>query len=280
MKQNMFATVDKTIETIVPYYDTLVQRIREEQDRENEMRTDGKKTLTLTTNSNVFVGLYELLKEYSDRLPKKERERYAVAIEGLLSFAFNGGRVLGWEEQANDSKDEEDNEVVNEVEAQSTQSDEYLESGLCGIGSNRTKRFLGKKLKAGDSKAEVLRYALDAEKTSIDLQKYHDSYVMYRTIGFNLDNECWKLIEMARTYGYEAGIIRDNGNKETPIIAIAELPNGATVAFRCADDDMWKGISKYEKTWDNDFDSNLSKIEHNILELYQDEIKQRYPDNK
>jgi hypothetical protein len=280
MKQNqngeIFASADEAIRTIVPYYDTLVQRIRKEQDIENEMRTDGKKTLTLTTNSNVFVGLYELLKDYADRLPKREKERYAVAIEGLLMLAFNGGRVLGWEEQANKSETDVANKSVNEEVTQSPQSNEYLKTGLCGIGCHRTKLFLGRRLKSGDSKAEVLRYALDAEKTSLDLQRYHDSYMMSRTIGFNLDKECWKLIGMARTYGYEAGIIRDNSNKETPIIAIAELPNGATVAFRCADDDMWKGISKYAKSWDNDFDSNLSKIESNILELYQDELCAKY----
>lgn len=272
----IFASADEAIMTIVPYYDTLVQRIRKEQDIENEMRTDGKKTLTLPTNSNVFVGLYELLKDYADRLPKRERERYAVAIEGLLMLAFNGGRMLGWEEQANKSETDVANESVNEEVTQSTQSNVYLKTGLCGIGCHRTKLFLGRKLKSGDSKAEVLRYALDAEKTSLDLQRYHDSYLMSRTIGFNLDKECLKLIGMARTYGYEAGIVRDNSNKETPIIAIAELPNGATVAFRCADDDMWKGISKYEKSWDNDFDSNLVKIESNILELYQDEICAKY----
>lgn len=279
---NIFDSCDKSIKTIVPYYDTLIERIQKEQDMENEKRADGTKTLLLTTGSSVLVGLYEELKDYADRLPKRERERYAVALEGLLMLAFNGGRVLGWEEQSveSETKTESDDVVVNEVETQSTSLDEYLVSGLCGIGSNRTKRFLGGKLKAGDSKAEVLRYALDAEKTSIDLQKYHDSYMMSRTIGFNLDKECWKLIGMARTYGYEAGIIRDNSNKDTPIIAIAELPNGATIAFRCADDDMWRGISNYEKPWDNDFDSNLVKIESNILELYQDEIKQRYIDSK
>jgi hypothetical protein len=226
------------------------------------------------------VGLYEELKDYADRLPKREKERYAVAIEGLLMLAFNGGRVLGWEEQANNSETDVANKSVNEEVTQSPQSNEYLKTGLCGIGCHRTKLFLGRKLKSGDSKAEVLRYALDAEKTSLDLQRYHDSYLMSRTIGFNLDKECLKLIGMARTYGYEAGIIRDNSNQETPIIAIAELPNGATIAFRCADDDMWRGISKYEKPWDNDFDSNLVKIESNILELYQNEIKQRYIDSK
>lgn len=278
MKQEIFTSVDKSIETIVPYYDTLIERIQKEQDMANEKRVDGTKTLLLTTRSSVLVGLYEELKDYADRLPKKERERYAVAIEGLLMLAFNGGRVLGWEEQSVESgtKTESNDEVVNEAKTQSTSLDEYLKTGLCGIGSNRTKRFLGRKLEAGDSKAEVLRYALDAEKTSIDLQKYHDSYMMSRTIGFNLDKESWKLIGMARTYGYEAGIIRDNSNQETPIIAIAELPNGATIAFRCADDDMWQGISKYEKPWDNDFDSNLVKIESNILELYQDEICAKY----
>ena len=278
MKQEIFTSVDKSIETIVPYYDTLIERIQKEQDMANEKRVDGTKTLLLTTRSSVLVGLYEELEDYADRLPKKERERYAVAIEGLLMLAFNGGRVLGWEEQSVESgtKTESNDEVVNEAKTQSTSLDEYLKTGLCGIGSNRTKRFLGRKLEAGDSKAEVLRYALDAEKTSIDLQKYHDSYMMSRTIGFNLDKESWKLIGMARTYGYEAGIIRDNSNQETPIIAIAELPNGATIAFRCADDDMWQGISKYEKPWDNDFDSNLVKIESNILELYQDEICAKY----
>ena len=274
----LFASADEAIRTIVPYYDTLIDRIQKEQDMENEKRADGTKTLLLTTRSSVLVGLYEELKDYADRLPKRERERYAVALEGLLMLAFNGGRVLGWEEQSVESgtKTESSDEVVNKEKTQSTSLDEYLKTGLCGIGSNRTKRFLGRKLEAGDSKAEVLRYALDAEKTSIDLQKYHDSYMMSRTIGFNLDKECLKLIGMARTYGYEAGIVRDNSNKETPIIAIAELPDGATVAFRCADDDMWKGISNYEKTWDNDFDSNLSKIESNILGLYQDEICAKY----
>ena len=274
----LFASADEAIRTIVPYYDTLIERIQKEQDMENEKRADGTKTLLLTTRSSVLVGLYEELKDYADRLPKRERERYAVALEGLLMLAFNGGRVLGWEEQSVESgtKTESNDEVVNEEKTQSTSLDEYLKTGLCGIGSNRTKRFLGRKLEAGDSKAEVLRYALDAEKTSIDLQKYHDSYMMSRTIGFNLDKECWRLIGMARTYGYEAGIIHDNSNQETPIIAIAELPNGATIAFRCADDDMWRGISKYEKPWDNDFDSNLVKIESNILELYHDEICAKY----
>ena len=276
MKHEMFTSVDKSIETIVPYYDTLIERIQKEQDLENEKRADGTKTLLLTTRSSVLVGLYEELKDYADRLPKRERERYAVALEGLLMLAFNGGRVLGWEEQADKSETDVANKSVNEDVTQSPQSNEYLKTGLCGIGCHRTKLFLGRKLKSGDSKAEVLRYALDAEKTSLDLQRYHDSYMMSRTIGFNLDKECWKLIGMARTYGYEAGIIRDNSNKETPIIAIAELPNGATIAFRCADDDMWRGISKYEKPWDNDFDSNLIKIESNILELYQDEICAKY----
>lgn len=272
----IFDSCDKSIKTIVPYYDTLIERIQKEQDMKNEKRADGTKTLLLTTRSSVLVGLYEELKDYAGRLPKRERERYAVALEGLLMLAFNGGRVLGWEEQSSETMTEPDDEGVNDVETQSTSLDKYLETGLCGIGSNRTKRFLGGKLKAGDSKAEVLRYALDAEKTSLDLQKYHDSYMMSRTIGFNLDKQCWKLVGMARTYGYEAGIIRDTSIKETPIIAIAELPNGNTVAFRCADDDMWQGISKYEKSWDNDFDSNLSKIESNILGLYQDEICTKY----
>ena len=276
----IFDSCDKSIKTIVPYYDTLIERIQKEQDMKNEKRAEGTKTLLLTTRSSVLVGLYEELKDYAGRLPKRERERYAVALEGLLMLAFNGGRVLGWEEQSSETKTESNDEVVNEEKTQSTSLDEYLKTGLCGIGSNRTKRFLGRKLEAGDSKAEVLKYALDAEKTSLDLQRYHDSYLMSRTIGFNLDKECLKLIGMARTYGYEAGIIRDNSNQETPIIAIAELPNGATIAFRCADDDMWRGISMYEKPWDNDFDSNLSKIESNILSLYQDEIKQRYIDSK
>ena len=64
----IFASADEAIRTIVPYYDTLVQRIRKEQDIENEMRTDGKKTLTLPTNSNVFVGLYELLAQLEKRI--------------------------------------------------------------------------------------------------------------------------------------------------------------------------------------------------------------------
>ena len=276
----IFASADKAIETIIPFYDTLIERIHEEQNMENNRRNDGTKTLLLTTRSSVLAGLYEELKDYADRLPKRERGRYAVALEGLMMLAFNGGRVLGWDELANKNKNEEANEAVNDEEAQSTQSNLYLKTGLCGIGCDRTKRFLGNKLKSGDSKAEVLRYALDAEKSAIDLSRFQSSYKYSRKIGYNLDKECWKLIGMARTYGYEAGIIRDNSNKETPIIAIAELPNGATVAFRCADDDMWKGISKYEKTWDNDFDSNLSKIESNILSLYRDEIKQRYIDSK
>lgn len=273
MKNNIdseiFASADRAIETIVPYYDALIERIHDEQ---NRMRANGPRTLIMTIDSSLLIKLYEDLKDYADRLPKKERGRYAVAIEGLMTLAFNGGRVLGWKEQADES------ENTNDVENQSNVLDEYLKSGLCGIGSNKTKRFLAKKLEAGDNQAEILRYALDAVKTSIDLQKYQSSYKMYRTIGFSLDKECWELIGMALTYGYSGGIIRDDSNKETPIIAIAELPNGETVAFRCADDDMWRYTPKYEKSWDNDFDSNLTKIERNILDLYHDEIKQRYPD--
>lgn len=268
----LFASADKAIDTIIPYYDTLVQRICEEQDKENEIRTDGTKTLTLVTNSNVFVGLYELLKDYTDMLPEKERGRYAVAIEGLLTLAFNGGRVFGWEEQANENKGEDNDKTP------SNSLVEYCKTEFCGIGTNRTKRFLGRKIDAGDNMAAVLKCALSAEKMSIDLPKYQSSYTLSRKTGFNYDKECWKLIGIARSFGYSGGIVHDYSNKETPIIVIAELPSGETVAFRCADDDMWRYTPKYEKSWDNDFDSNLTKIERNILDLYRDEIKQRYPD--
>lgn len=270
-KSEIFASADKAIETIVPYYEKLIESIDKEQ---NSIRTKGTRTLLMTTGSSVFIGLYELLKKYADILPKQERGRYAVAIEGLLTFAFNGGRVLGWEEQAKDGQN------INEAYAKHESLDKYLNEALCGIGSNRTKRFLAKKIKEGDTKAQVLRHALDAEKMSIDLPKYQGSYKMSRTIGFNLDKECFKMIGMVLFYGYSGGIIRDDSDKETPIIAIAELPNGETVAFRCADDEMWRHIPKYEKSWDNDFNDNLMKIERNILELYQEEIKQRYPDSK
>lgn len=273
-KSELFASADKAIKTIVPYYDSLVQSIHEEQNKENELSINGTKTLSLTTDSGVFVGLYDLLKDYADMLPKKERGRYAVAIEGLMILAFNGGRVLGWKEQAGDTEN-------TEAEGNDSDSlDEYLKTGFCGIGTNKTKRFLGKKIDSSDNRAEVLKCALSAEKMSVDLLKCQESYKLSRVAGYNFDKECWRLIGIARSYGCYGGIIRDNSNKETPIIAIAELPSGETVAFRCAEDDMWKYTPKYEKSWDNDFNSNFAKIERNILELYQDEIKQRYPDSK
>lgn len=50
-----------------------------------------------------------------------------------------------------------------------------MRESICGIGTNRLKRFLGRKNKEGDKVAEIFRTALNLEDANIRAKKYSGS---------------------------------------------------------------------------------------------------------
>lgn len=155
-------------------------------------------------------------------------------------------------------------------------TDEYLKHQFCYVGSNKTKRFLKKKADDGDSRAALLRCALDIETKQRQINRYKEGSFYTRQIGNQMEDLCLELLDKASALGYNIGQIQDGADEKLPVVIIAELQTGTTVAYRCSRDRKWNNIPQYAGEWDGNISENASRIETCILEYYEDDISKRY----
>lgn len=129
------------------------------------------------------------------------------------------------------------------------------------------KRFLTRLSKEGVREAKVLRSALEVQSKQENVEKYpQDS-----DIGNDMEVECRAFLDILKSNGLWFGRQYVQG-RPLPVTIIACLPDGSTIAYRCSYDTKWKDVPVYKGPWDMDFDSNRSKIERNIFNLYGDLI--------
>ena len=131
----------------------------------------------------------------------------------------------------------------------------------------KVKLFLNKRLKEGDASARLLRMALEIETRQENAIKHPKCEI----IGNKMEDACKAYLDNLKKYGLRYGMIY-TWEEPLPVVIIAELPNGSTIAYRCSHDLKWADVPQYTSEWDHDFDSNRAKIEQNIIELYADEI--------
>ncbi len=145
---------------------------------------------------------------------------------------------------------------------------------MCGIGTRKVKLFLNRKIKQGDTKARILRVALEAEDANISAKQYWGDY-KYKYYEKKADkiHDLISLYEKDQTlvFGYQ-----DYKGRETNHIIYFELPDsGEQISFHCTlskTDD----IPVYGKAWDGVQNSTLPQIEKDIELLYGEELRQRY----
>lgn len=145
---------------------------------------------------------------------------------------------------------------------------------MCGIGTRKVKLFLNRKIKQGDTKAQILRIALEAEDANISAKNYWGDYkYQYYEKKADKIRELISLYEKDKTlvFGYQ-----NFKGRETNHIIYFELPDsGEQISFHCTLPKT-DGIPVYGKDWDGIQNSTLPKIEKDIELLYEEELRQRY----
>lgn len=145
---------------------------------------------------------------------------------------------------------------------------------MCGIGTRKVKLFLNRKIKQGDTKAQILRIALEAKDANISAKQYWDDYkYQYYEKKADKIHDLISLYEKDQTLVFGYQIFQ---GRETNHIIYFELPDsGEQISFHCTLPKT-DGIPVYGKDWDGIQNSTLPKIEKDIELLYGEELRQRY----
>lgn len=149
-----------------------------------------------------------------------------------------------------------------------------MREGMCGIGTNRLKRFLNKKIKEGDKVAEIFSTALNLEDANIRAKKYSGS-----TYSDHYYDEKEKLLKELIGLCCEKGNIlfgyqyTDDDFAYINAVMYFNLPGCEQVSFHChletADANT---LPKFPNEWDGQKNSTLPKLEKAILAQYGEEI--------
>lgn len=153
---------------------------------------------------------------------------------------------------------------------------------ICGgVGQNRVKRFLNKKVKEGDKLAELYRTALELENCNINAKRYGYKFA-YRERYYKQKEELiQKLTELCANYDGEGlvyGYVAEQGHLTTHIVYF-ELPNTEQISYHTnLTKEQCKAIPRYEKEWDHKEYSSMTKIVAAIESTYKEELDERYPE--
>ena len=130
------------------------------------------------------------------------------------------------------------------------------------------KKFLIELAEMGDKNATLLLVAFEIENRRDNAVKYPDIKNAWNLA----EDACKAYLRHCMNYNMKCGKIKvDEG--QLPYIIIGTLPNGNTIAYRCSEDLKWHDVPLYQGGWDYQCDNNRRKIEQNIIELYEDCIR-------
>ena len=144
---------------------------------------------------------------------------------------------------------------------------------MCGIGTRKLKLFLNKKIKEGDTLAELYRTALEAEDANINAKKYFGDYSKhYYAVK---EDMIWQLICICRAYGITSYGYHNNDSPFPKHIIYFDLPGCEQISFHCTVKGDW-AVPEYNGKWDGRTVSTLPKIEKAINLKYGEEICLKY----
>ena len=162
--------------------------------------------------------------------------------------------------------------------------DKYLDvkDDLChGVGQNKIKRFLNKKVKEGDKVAELYRVALELENNNINAKRYGYRY-KYRERYYRQKEEliakltqlCSEYVASGGTLDY--GYVSESGHSTSDIVYF-DLPAMEQISYHTnLSEKQRKSIPKYGKEWDHKEYSTMPKIENAIEATYGVELDEVY----
>ena len=152
-----------------------------------------------------------------------------------------------------------------------------MRTRMCGIGTNRLKRFLNARIKAGDKTAELYRTALELEDVNIRAKKYKGDYSVrcYNKKEVLLSRLC----DLCRNHGdILYGCHYDNATVDyINSVMYFELPGCEQISFHChLNGRKAVHLPTYPKEWDEKVESTLPKLEAAIMLLYGADIAAKY----
>lgn len=164
--------------------------------------------------------------------------------------------------------------AYQEAERRIADYDKRKESFCHGIGLRKVKLFLNARIKEGDEKARLYRYALEAEgenlKAKKALHKYHSDYHAYDKKEYyicNLADICMRLSVPFGTQTSDA--------PAALYVVYYELPNCEQISFHtnAYEADSWP---EYQGKWDGKKCSTMEKLENAIWGIYEARLKEKY----
>jgi len=150
-----------------------------------------------------------------------------------------------------------------------------------GIGLRKIKLFLNKKIKEGDTFADVLRQILECETLNINAKKYNNTYSFsYRESYYRKKSEAVNsLIKslLERNPDNVEMFMEKSDVSDTSDIIYFEHPSFSQISFHCDIESASKRMLPVSKNrWDKRVNSTLGKLEKAIVTTYSEELKEKY----
>ena len=147
----------------------------------------------------------------------------------------------------------------------------FARKEMCGIGTRAVKLLLNKKMKCGDTNAEILRVLLETEDYNIKAKEtdYHPEWLYYKK-----GESIKKCLELYKNLNLSYGV-QHSDNYSANAVVFFHLPGtNEQISFHTNFEiEEFEKYPEYKEAWDGLVNSTIPKIEKSVETLYMDEIK-------